>query len=77
MIEGVLSRYEKWLKHKGDTFQTTLYEKIVRELMTLGGWSFRSFVCFCALVAPSCVLSGQASISQLGVPPKASRERQQ
>lgn len=38
VIEGVLSRYERYLKDKGDAFQATLYEKIVRELMTLGGW---------------------------------------
>lgn len=31
-----MSKYEQWLKSEGDTFQTTLYEKIVRELMTLG-----------------------------------------
>lgn len=31
-----MSKYEQWLKSEGDTFQSTLYEKIVRELMTLG-----------------------------------------
>lgn len=36
MIELALSKYEQWLKSEGDTFQSTLYEKIVRELMTLG-----------------------------------------
>lgn len=36
VIEMALSKYERWLKSEGDTFQSTLYEKIVRELMTLG-----------------------------------------
>lgn len=32
-----LGKYEKWLKHKEDKFKSTLYDKIVQELMTLGG----------------------------------------
>lgn len=36
MLELALSKYEQWLKNEDDKFQSTLYEKIVRELMTLG-----------------------------------------
>lgn len=45
-----LSKYERWLKSEGDTFQSTLYEKIVRELMTLGeSFGFRLLVCYTAV----------------------------
>ncbi|CAM9808147.1 unnamed protein product [Pylaiella littoralis] len=44
VIEMALSKYERWLKREGDTFQSTLYEKIVRELMTLGVVSFALFL---------------------------------
>lgn len=35
-MELTLSKYEQHMKAEGDTFQSTLYDKIVRELMTLG-----------------------------------------
>lgn len=36
ILELALEQYEQWLRHEGDTFQSTLKDKIVRELMTLG-----------------------------------------
>eukprot|EP00752_Nemacystus_decipiens_P005207 g4726.t1 len=44
VFELVLSRYETWLKSEGDSFQSTLYEKIVAELMTLGVVSFALYL---------------------------------
>lgn len=36
ILEFILKIYENWMKREGDQFQSTLYDKIVRELMTLG-----------------------------------------
>lgn len=53
-----MSRYEKWLKSEGDTFQSTLYEKIMAELMTLGGCFFvvHAAVCLRLFCVPISVL---------------------
>lgn len=53
VIELALSRYEMWLKSEGDAFQRTLYEKIVAELMTLGGCSLLPRICLLCLFAVS------------------------
>lgn len=52
-----LSKYERWLKREGDTFQSTLYEKIVRELMTLGESLGSFLIYFSAAVVDTLVIN--------------------